>query len=125
MHPIYRFLIVTVVVVVVMIIIYFAFFRKKNKQSTDSKSTDSKSDLDLSLPWNFNTLETMSNMYTLNSKYKIYNSKIQTIDVPVFYINLDRSQSRKQFMEKQFEDFNINYSRVKWDRDWETLFPMC
>lgn len=41
------------------------------------------------------------------------NQIINKIDVPIYYINLDRSENRKEFMEKQFRTFNIyDYKRI-------------
>ena len=38
---------------------------------------------------------------------------INKINVPVYYINLDRSPQRKKFMEHQFDRYNItNYKRI-------------
>jgi GR25 family glycosyltransferase involved in LPS biosynthesis len=38
---------------------------------------------------------------------------INKINVPVYYINLDRSPQRKKFMENQFDRYNItNYKRI-------------
>ena len=49
------------------------------------------------------------------NKLKIIISQkiINKINVPIYYINLDRSPQRKKFMEHQFEHYNItNYKRI-------------
>lgn len=53
-----------------------------------------------------------SNKIKLNT---ILTSKklVNKIDVPIYYINLDRSPERKKFMEDQFRKYNIsNYKRI-------------
>lgn len=49
------------------------------------------------------------------NKLKMFTSQkiINKINVPVYYINLDRSPQRKKFMEDQFNRYNItNYKRI-------------
>lgn len=49
------------------------------------------------------------------NKLKMFTSQkiINKINVPVYYINLDRSHQRKKFMEDQFDRYNItNYKRI-------------
>lgn len=53
----------------------------------------------------------------INNKQKIKTLSqdyISKIDIPIYYINLDRSPIRKQFMEDQFHKYNIkNFKRIK------------
>ena len=52
--------------------------------------------------------------YNKNKLTSITSQKIiNKINVPVYYINLDRSPQRKKFMEDQFDRYNItNYKRI-------------
>ena len=49
------------------------------------------------------------------NKLKMFTSqnRINKINVPIYYINLDRSPQRKKFMEDQFRKYNINFSVEK------------
>lgn len=56
--------------------------------------------------------KTMNKLNKISKSLK-YNT-INRIDIFVYYINLDRSEKRKYFMEAQFRKFNIfNYKRIK------------
>jgi mannosyltransferase OCH1-like enzyme len=50
------------------------------------------------------------NQHVLNNIKNNYNNMI---DIPIYYINLDRSTDRKKYMEDQFKYYNItNYNRI-------------
>ena len=50
----------------------------------------------------FTLLKNYENYKTILNKILESTKLVNKIDVPIYYINLDRSTSRKQFMENQF-----------------------
>ena len=53
-------------------------------------------------PW---TVENLQNNFHKKKK-------LDKIDIPIFYINLDRSEDRRKVMEKQLKVISTNYERV-------------
>ena len=53
-------------------------------------------------PW---TVENLQNNFHKKKK-------LDKIDIPIFYINLDRSEDRREVMEKQLKVISTNYERV-------------
>jgi GR25 family glycosyltransferase involved in LPS biosynthesis len=63
--------------------------------------------------WSIYSLDTIQNMNYSYLKHHITpKTKQKLINIPVLYLNLDRSKNRKEFMEKQFELYQINYTRI-------------
>lgn len=67
-------------------------------------------------PYKKEKYKNLVNDFIINkNKLKIisYQNKFNKINVPIYYINLDRSPQRKKFMEEQFDKYNIfNYQRI-------------
>ena len=58
-----------------------------------------------------NVIKNRDKLQSLIKTYK--KDRINKINIPIYYINLDKSIDRKEFMEKQFKDYNItDYKRV-------------
>lgn len=60
----------------------------------------------------FNNIKVIDEFNINKNIIENFNSN-NKIDIPIFYINLDRSIDRKKYMEDQFKKFNINnYTRI-------------
>ncbi len=50
---------------------------------------------------------------TINKTNMYKNTAESYIEIPVLYINLNRSPDRRKYMEKQFDIYNIKYTRIQ------------
>lgn len=53
-------------------------------------------------------------LITLNDQNSLENQNLQNIDIPVYYINLQRSVERENYMQEQIKKYNItNVTRIE------------
>jgi GR25 family glycosyltransferase involved in LPS biosynthesis/mannosyltransferase OCH1-like enzyme len=90
-----KIIIIVIILLFILSILIYIMYRKILKKKQDNKGMNIKKIIE-----NMKIIED-------GKKYGLLNYNEKTIDIPIFYINLDRSQDRKEFMEKQFQLFNI------------------
>ena len=90
-----KLIILSIVIIVIFVIVYFVVL----KNDEDEKDVASK---ELSLKIN------SINEYISNDKIDIG----EKINIPLYYINLDRSEDRRKTLESQLKDTTVNARRV-------------
>lgn len=92
---------IIVFIVVVMVFLFYWIFSLHN-------CNDAKTDYETFSKFKHNTL---IDQYDINNSNQLYEKKFNNI--PIYYINLNRSYNRRNFMENQFDLYNIPFTRIE------------